>query len=283
MPKTISFINLKGGVGKTTLLVSVAEVLALEYNKKVLVIDLDPQTNATRMLISQDKWEEVNENNKTIHQLFLDQIENTSAFNIEDSIIKKVSNIKGGINNLDLLPSSVDLIDISDDFSGFNIENNITSILQDYMVNVSDKYDYILIDCPPNLGAITMCGIYMSEYYIIPVVPDLLSVYGINQVIKKINKKARELKRIYKNYSIKGLGTVINKYSDIKQYNNMKGYLELESSKGEIPKLFNTVIGNKAAISNISNFDESRSTIRNKYKGEFNTINNLVKEIMGRC
>ncbi|WP_024615949.1 AAA family ATPase [Clostridium sp. Ade.TY] len=283
MPKTISFINLKGGVGKTTLLVSVAEVLALEYNKKVLVIDLDPQTNATVLLVSQDRWSKANQENKTIHQLFLDKIENTNAFDINESIISNVSNVGGGIKNLDLLPSSIDLIDISDDVSWLSKENNSISILNDEIENLKKEYDYILVDCPPNLGAITMCGIYISQYYIIPVIADRLSTYGLQQVIKKINKKSREIKRLDKEYSIKGLGVVINRFRNNKPYTSIKEGLQIKSDNGEIPKLFNTVIGNKSIISNLSDFEERKNTLKSKYGCEFNTINNLVKEIIGRC
>lgn len=283
MPKTISFINLKGGVGKTTLLVSVAEVLALEYNKKVLVIDLDPQTNATVLLVSQDRWSKANQENKTIHQLFLDKIENTNAFDINESIISNVSNVGGGIKNLDLLPSSIDLIDISDDVSWLSKENNSISILNDEIENLKKEYDYILVDCPPNLGAITMCGIYISQYYIIPVIADRLSTYGLQQVIKKVNKKSREIKRLDKEYSIKGLGVVINRFRNNKPYTSIKEGLQIKSDNGEIPKLFNTVIGNKSIISNLSDFEERKNTLKSKYGCEFNTINNLVKEIIGRC
>lgn len=283
MSKVISFINLKGGVGKTTLLVATAEVLAAQYKKKVLVIDLDPQTNATVLLISQDRWSKANENNKTIHQLFLDNIENTKAFDINESIIKNVSNIGGGIENLDILPSSIDLIDICDDVSWLNKEKNSISILKNELKNLKKEYDYILVDCPPNLGAITMCGIYLSQYYIIPVIADRLSTYGLSQVIKKINKKSREIKRIDKDYSIEGLGVIINRFRNNKPYTTIKEALSIQSNNGDIPKLFNTVIGNRSIISNLSNFDESKNTIKGKYEREFNTINSFVKEIMERC
>lgn len=283
MSKVISFINLKGGVGKTTLLVATAEVLAAQYKKKVLVIDLDPQTNATVLLISQDRWSKANENNKTIHQLFLDNIENTKAFDINESIIKNVSNIGGGIENLDILPSSIDLIDICDDVSWLNKEKNSISILKNELKNLKKEYDYILVDCPPNLGAITMCGIYLSQYYIIPVIADRLSTYGLSQVIKKINKKSREIKRIDKDYSIEGLGVIINRFRNNKPYTTIKEALSIQSNNGDIPMLFNTVIGNRSIISNLSNFDESKNTIKGKYEREFNTINSFVREIMERC
>ena len=283
MSKVISFINLKGGVGKTTLLVATAEILAKEYNKKVLVIDLDPQTNATVMLVSQESWKEANRNNRTLHQLFLDEVEGTEAFNIEKSIMKNVSNINNGIENLDLLPSSIDLIDIHDEVSGLNVKNRVVKILKKQIASLENRYDYILVDCPPNLGAVTMSGIYLSNYYIVPVIPDTLSTYGLTQVIKKIDIKAREIKRFDEKYDIKPLGIIVNRYRDNKPYNTIASTLEVKSYNGEIPKLFQTRIGIKSQFSNISDIEKDKSTIRQKYGQEFSVLNNLVNEIIGRC
>lgn len=283
MSKIISFINLKGGVGKTTLLVATAEILAKEYNKKVLVIDLDPQTNATVMLVGQDKWKDANRNNRTLHQLFLDEVEGTEAFNIDKSIMKNVSNINNGIENLDLLPSSIDLIDIYDEVSGLNVKNRVVKILKKKIASLENIYDYILVDCPPNLGAITMSGIYLSNYYIVPVIPDTLSTYGLRQVIKKIDMKAREIKRFDEAYDIKPLGIIVNRYRDNKPYNTIAETLRVKSSNEEIPKLFETRIGVKSQFSNISDIEKDKSTIRQKYGQEFNILNNLVKEIVERC
>ena len=283
MSKVISFINLKGGVGKTTLLVATAEILAKEYNKKVLVIDLDPQTNATVMLVSQESWKEANRNNRTLHQLFLDEVGGTEAFNIEKSIMKNVSNINNGIENLDLLPSSIDLIDIHDEVSGLNVKNRVVKILKKQIASLENRYDYILVDCPPNLGAVTMSGIYLSNYYIVPVIPDTLSTYGLTQVIKKIDIKAREIKRFDEKYDIKPLGIIVNRYRDNKPYNTIASTLEVKSYNGEIPKLFQTRIGIKSQFSNISDIEKDKSTIRQKYGQEFSVLNNLVNEIIGRC
>lgn len=283
MSKVISFINLKGGVGKTTLLVATAEILAKEHNKKVLVIDLDPQTNATVMLVSQEEWKKANENNQTLHQLFLDEIEGTNAFNLEKSIMNKVSNINKGIENLDLLPSSIDLIDIYDEVSGLNVKNRVVKILKKQIAALENEYEYILVDCPPNLGAITMSGIYLSNYYIVPVIPNTLSTYGLAQVIKKIDMKAREIKRFDEEYDIKPLGIIINRYRDNKPYNAIASSLMVRSSKGEIPKVFETKIGVKSQFSNISDIEEDKSTIRKKYGQEFNVLNDLVNELIGRC
>lgn len=290
MSRNISFINLKGGVGKTTLTVAVAEILSMEFNKKVLVIDLDPQTNATVLLISQEEWEKRNNENRTIHQLFLDKIENTNVFDINEAIISNVSNIKNKDGNLDLLPSSIDLIDITDEISALNRNNRIIDIinseLQKKDVNdkrVVDKYDYILIDCPPNLGGITMCGVYISNYYIIPVLPDTLSTYGLKQVINKIEKKTREIKRLDKDYNIKALGVAINRYRDTKGYNRIKDSLILSSSQELIPEVFNSILKNKANYCDTCDLEISKNTIRQKYGDEFKQLKEFVLEIIQRC
>lgn len=290
MSRNISFINLKGGVGKTTLTVAVAEILSIEFNKKVLVIDLDPQTNATVLLISQEEWEKRNNENRTIHQLFFDKIENTNVFDINEAIISNVSNIKNKDGNLDLLPSSIDLIDITDEISALNRNNRIIDIinseLQKKDVNdkrVVDKYDYILIDCPPNLGGITMCGVYISNYYIIPVLPDTLSTYGLKQVINKIEKKTREIKRLDKDYNIKALGVAINRYRDTKGYNRIKDSLILSSSQELIPEVFNSILKNKANYCDTCDLEISKNTVRQKYGDEFKQLKEFVLEIIQRC
>ncbi|WP_300379915.1 ParA family protein, partial [Clostridium sp.] len=143
-------------------------------------------------------------------------------------------------------------------------------------------YDYILIDCPPNLGAITMCGVYISQYYIIPVLPDTLSTYGLNQVVKKINDKAREIKRFDEEFDIKPLGVLINRYRSTKSYNIIKDSLILNSTKKEIPKVFNTIISNTTNYADVCDFEEARNTIRQKYI-DFNILNDFVNEIKSRC
>jgi len=184
----ISFINLKGGVGKTTTAVAVAEILAQEERKHVLLIDLDPQTNATVTLISEDLWAKLDKDGRTIAQLFKDRInpQDVQKFDIEQAIVKGVSTINGGIARLDLLPSSIQLIDIQDRIpmiamSG-NFMTNPLEILRVALKPVIDRYDYIIIDCPPSLGTVTKNGLRISTGYVIPTVPDILSTWGIYQI-----------------------------------------------------------------------------------------------------
>ena len=170
MATVISTINLKGGVGKTQMTVALGEFLTIQHDKKVLLIDLDPQTNATVSLIDQKLWRTKDQNGETLLQLFKDKLEKTSLFNIKQAIVKKVSNVGGGIKNLDLLPSSLGLIDIQDSLplisaGRFYVSSPVT-ILREAIAPVLDHYNFVLIDCPPNLGIITLNGIYISDYYL---------------------------------------------------------------------------------------------------------------------
>ena len=114
MPVVTSIINLKGGVGKTTLTLALANYLTGEHSKRVLVIDLDPQTNATIAMVNERRWRERDQSGQTLYQLFRDQLEGTRTFNARDAIITRVSNIGGGMPGLDLLPASIRLHRIQD-------------------------------------------------------------------------------------------------------------------------------------------------------------------------
>lgn len=212
MTKVVSLINLKGGVGKTSTTIQLAECLALEYKKKVLVVDLDPQTNATISLIDEEDWLKLDKNNQTLFNLFNDKLNRTNDFDINKAIQRRVSNL--AINNLDLLPSSLRFIEIQDRLSDianqtYYMENPM-EVLKNAITKHLANYDFVLIDCPPNLGFVTKNGMEISDYYFIPTIPDTLSTYGIPQIIKTISEYSSK-----RNLKIKCLGLVITKYVSI--------------------------------------------------------------------
>src|ERR1043165_3435209 len=191
MATVISMINLKGGVAKTTTTVAVAQLLDVEYRKRVLVIDLDPQTNATMMLIGDRRWRELNEKENTVARIFRDAVEEEKLFDLGATLQKKVGAVSDS-NRVDLIPSSLDLIDVQDDLATMNrgrfhaatpvevLRRALRPLLE------ADEYDYVLVDCPPSLGLVTLNGLRISDYYLIPTIPDFLSTYGIPQIIKRV-------------------------------------------------------------------------------------------------
>src|SRR5215469_16991774 len=158
MPYVTSVINLKGGVGKTTITLALAHFLVLEHHKRVLVVDLDPQTNATVCLIPEQEWKHRDETGRTLYQLFADQVKGTHRFDADEAIVRDVSNIGTGVKGLDLLPSSLRLIRVQDRVTQItdleSYEHGPIFALQEALEPFLPYYDHILIDCPPSLGVV---------------------------------------------------------------------------------------------------------------------------------
>lgn len=153
----ISIANHKGGVGKTTTAVNLAAGMA-RLGKRVMLIDLDPQANATYSfgLKKQDM---------SIYQVL--------AF--QDDIRKVILHL----GDIDLVPSSVHL-------AGFekNSEVGKEFILQESLLTINDLYDFVIIDCPPSLGALTISALTASQFALIALQPEFLALQGMNDFIK---------------------------------------------------------------------------------------------------
>lgn len=280
MAIVIPIINLKGGVAKTTTSVGLAEMLTSDFKKKVLFIDLDPQTNATVMLIGEHKWKDLNDQGYTMARLFESALKPEEfTFDLKRTVQKNVSNIIS-CENLDLIPSSLNLINIQDDLTrlppGKFYTNNPYDILRKAIQPIMNNYDYIIIDCPPNLGVITLNGLRIATGYIIPTIPDVLSTYGIPQIINRVNDFAGEI-----GYPIETLGIVITKYretSNVHQTNRAKLEKEIDAP------LFQSVFKDNNQMASAADFTMEYGTFRQKwgYSGQFNAFYNLAKEIVER-
>ncbi|MGN5239246.1 MULTISPECIES: AAA family ATPase [unclassified Rhodococcus (in: high G+C Gram-positive bacteria)] len=211
MARVIATINLKGGVGKTTTTAALGEFMAAEFGQKVLLVDLDPQTNLTTMMVGEERWRELNELGRTLAALFRRAVEpEADAFDLEKSLQKDVSSVKA-VRGVDLLSSSLDLMEIQEGLSFQQYadprSHRPIEVLRDALDPIADDYDYILVDCPPNLGMLTLNGLRVADGYIVPTIPDILSTYGIPQLQKRV---ARFSDRT--GHSIRELGLVITKY-----------------------------------------------------------------------
>lgn len=287
MTKVISTINLKGGVGKTQMTVALAEFLAMEHNKRVLLIDLDPQTNATVMLIDENAWLKKDQKGETLLQLFKDKLDRTSIFDINKAIVKEVSNIGVGIKNLDLLPSSLGLIEIQDSLplisaGRFHVTSPVI-ILKEAISTVLYQYDFVLIDCPPNLGIITLNGLYISDYYLIPCIPDILSTYGIPQILGRVRSFKKEAK-----IGIKPLGIIISMFrAQSRTHKSITPELKHRANLSQtdpkwVPRIFETIIPLTVRTADAADFRASVNTLKQKYGygTVYNDYENLTKEFL---
>ena len=277
MAYVFSTINLKGGVGKTTTTVAMAEFMSGVMGKKVLVIDLDPQTNATIMMIGEDKWRELNDKKHTIARLFedaLEQEQNKKCFDFDATLQKRVSNVKEA-NSIDLLPSSLDLIAVQDRLAFLPTGQFIVSpidLLRRAVRQHLDNYDIVIIDCPPNLGLITQNGLRISNGFVIPTIPDFLSTYGIDQILSRVKQFSAEIAE-----DIDPLGIVITKY----QANSTvhRNTLEQLRSNGN-PTVFDNIIRQANQFASAAEY-VGNPTLKQKWGyGLAEQFEALTKEIM---
>lgn len=172
MGKIIAFSNQKGGVGKTTTCVNMSAYLASK-GKKVLIVDLDPQGNATTGL-GFSKSEIKN----SLYQVMIDEMP------VEDAVIKTQ------IDNLDILPSSIDL-------AGAEVELVYMKDREHVLKRVLDKarasYDFITIDCPPSLALLTINALSAADTAIIPIQSEYYAMEGLSQLMNTIKLVVKHL------------------------------------------------------------------------------------------
>ncbi len=201
--KILCFINYKGGVGKTTSTYHIGCSLVGHHDKKVLFIDIDPQTNLTFLCAPVEEWENHKRNTGTIatmYKRYQDKIALDTKRYIWRAPIKVSSRYR--IEGLDLIPCDIDLI--GEDLGGGSFTGTMPSLealrvnsksfirersfIQTIIREVETNYDYILIDCPPNLYLMTQNALAASDYYIITAIPDHLSTIGLSILTKKVER-----------------------------------------------------------------------------------------------
>jgi chromosome partitioning protein len=187
MATVVSFINFKGGVGKTTLCVEIAASLAQKFNEKVLIIDLDPQTNATLSLMKEEEWENHALTSGTLFNFFESCYEG-KEFELSPIIVKSPVKYRGTLNNLDLVPSHIELFGMDLRLATKLGHENLKAklFLKRAIESFQEKYTYIFVDCPPNLYLATQNGMFASDHYLIVALAEYLSTLGIAHIQKSV-------------------------------------------------------------------------------------------------
>ena len=223
MNKIVSVINQKGGVGKTTTVLNLATALA-DLGKKILVIDLDPQGNATTGLGASNSDTE-----KNIYKIIIGQ--NTPENCIQASCVK----------NLDLIGSNVNLSGLEVETANDSNRAFMLKEILDKNKNLFSKYDNIFIDCPPSLSLLTIMSLVVADELLVPLQTEFFALEGISQLVKTIERIKINLNP---NLNIRGiLLTMFDKR------NKLSNQVDEEARKYFKEKVYKTVIPRNVRLS----------------------------------
>jgi chromosome partitioning protein len=188
--KVLAFINFKGGVGKTATVVNLAATLVKLHGQKVLVVDLDAQSNSTLWLMRPDHWREhVAKGRRSTFEIFDDALQGKERFNFNEAVVQGVSTWTGftELPALHLLPAAVDLLRVEDRIH--EMKPSLAPRLLDRALSDHFKrYDFVLLDCPPNLYTTTKNAIYAADGCVVPYVPDYLSLSGFQVLAEQVGE-----------------------------------------------------------------------------------------------
>ncbi len=223
--KIISVINQKGGVGKTTTVINLAAGISMK-GKKILVIDLDPQGNATTGL----GLSNTTSSDQTIYNVLNGN--------------KKISDVIQSTNfeNLNLISSNVDLSGLEVETAGdsrraFKLKDELSLILN----NSKPLYDYIIIDCPPSLSLLTIMALVASDALVVPLQTEFFALEGLTQLMKTIERIKSNL-----NPSLDIRGILLTMYD---KRNKLSGEVETEARNYFKDKVYNTAVPRNVRLS----------------------------------
>ncbi len=250
MGKIISVANQKGGVGKTTTSVNISASIASK-GKKVLLVDLDPQGNATSG-VGIDKG--------AVNSSVYDLISNNAQVN---DVIKKTD-----FKNLYILPSNISLAGA--EIEMVDMENRMFKI-KDILTPIKKDYDYIFIDCPPSLGLITLNALSASDSLLVPIQCEFYALEGLSQLMMTV----RTVKRLYNN-NLEIEGVLLTMYDGrlnltVQVANEVKKYFP--------DKVYKTVIPRNVRLSEAPSFGQPVLYFDHLSKGA-NSYLDLADEII---
>src|ERR1017187_5023320 len=185
MARKIAFLNYKGGVGKTSLIVNLAACLA-KAGQRVLLFDFDTQSNASIWLLRLERWNKINNTNVgAVYSIF-----EPGTAKLKDLVVKDVVEGKNGeklLPGLDLVPTTFNLVELESEYEG-DPRKPPYLLFNEQLRELESGYDFVLFDCPPNILHASQCGVFSANEIYVPANPDALSLIGFTLLVEKLHK-----------------------------------------------------------------------------------------------
>lgn len=279
-------INLKGGVAKTTNTVALAECFATE-GLRTLVIDADHQCMSGELLLGENRLLKADHSKSTLHDLLAAMLDDEfDVLQCGQYILRPASNIGGGMAKLGVLPCSMRIEDFSTNMAkakkGFKSNDEFLAVFRRHKLMLQrwlhTNFDMVLVDCPPSMAMQVKVFLTVADGYVVPCVPDRLSVRGSLYLLDRVDKLG------YSN--IKPVGTIWSLY---REQNHVHRQVVERTRKQEqpfdrLPKPFENVIPNATAIADSTDTDQKHATFRKKYTPQFAKLyEGVCQEILRRA
>lgn len=279
-PRTVSVVNMKGGVGKSTTVACLAESLSADNGLRVLVIDLDPQSNVSMMLAGQDRWAELRSRSQTLDAYFEQYVYGGQPKFFREFVAPRVSDLAGD-PQLDLVISTPEFRYIERDAmeklvkQGFDIKTTyqrLSRLTNSAIENIGDDYDVVLFDCPPGISMFAEAAIELSEFIIIPTIPDYVSRLGIFAFRKRALRSMEQ-----RRFTDERIWTLITKFEGANSLHRSEA--EMLTSQFNV---FETRVPQTEAIARAAEWTEHRRTIDQKYGAAAEVVRKLAGEFRER-
>jgi chromosome partitioning protein len=283
----VCIVNRKGGVGKTTLTLALADFLTAIRGYRVLVVDLDPQSNASLLLLGEERWYRSDQAQATVADLF-EQVRRDGDVAPGQGlrlVQGKIARVKAALQTISVIPCSPRLQEIEeammegDPAWRYVIGSPYLILHRALAKEVFPAFDYVLLDCPPALGLATLNGLSAAKGFLVPTIPDHVSTIGVSQLVGRIATHSQSLRRPIRQY-----GTVVNRF---KQGTRLHETVLADiRSKPEFQPVWDTIIPDTVKSEEAVISDTNLPTLKGRYGGQshnyYTAIGRLTEELIRR-
>ncbi len=272
MRNAIAVMNTKGGVGKSTLVLALAETLAAEHKKNVLIIDSDAQASISAMLMTAANLHKLQSGGLTIVDLLVTTVLNRNPLDWSKFVVGGVSDVDDA-RSIYLIPSDMQLTLLEREVSKESMHSELRRVIATLLTAIRDVFDVVLIDCPPGLSVLTESWLREADFHISPTKADYVSVSGL-EVFRRFKGLNPEMG------FAENLGVVVNMKDAASQHD-----AEYDTWLRQKPenRCFTQSIPRSSALQHAVQFNQNERSYFAKYPGDAGAaVRALTEELLAR-